>query len=341
MSELKVAVVGANGYSGEELLAILCEHPRVTLASITSRQHAGKAVGDVIGRLRGKLDATFSAPSADAIIASGAQLAFLALPHGLAHEFAVPLLDGGVKVIDLSADFRLRDPALYADYYGAPHPVPELLGEAVYGMPEIYAEEISKARLIASPGCYPTSAILPLMPILKDRLCDPHGIIIDSASGTSGAGRKVAESFLFSECNESMKAYGLPRHRHVPEIEQELTAASGDQVNVTFIPHLLPVTRGIHTTIVVPLAGSREAVAKAYASHLGDKPFVRVLGEGGYPELRNVVRSNFIDIGWHFDERTNRMIVLAAEDNLVKGAGGQAVQSMNCLYGWDEKTGLI
>ncbi len=341
MGKLQVAVVGASGYTGEELITLLARHPQVDLACLTSRQHVGKSVGEVIGRLRGIVDGVFTEPLVENIAGSGAQLAVLALPHGLAYEFAKPLLDAGLKVIDLSADFRLRDAGLYSAYYGVAHPAPELLAEAVYGMPEVYSAEIKQARLIASPGCYPTSVILPLVPLLREKLVSRDGMVVNSASGTSGAGRKLAEQFLFAECNESMKAYGLPRHRHAPEIEQELSVAAGDTVTITFIPHLLPVTRGIHTTIIAPLAGAFSAVATAYDKHFGSQTFVRLLGAGCYPELRNVVRSNFIEIGWHHDAQNNRLIILSAEDNLTKGAGGQAIQSMNCLCGWDESTGLI
>lgn len=342
MSKVKVAVVGASGYSGEELLGLLAGHPKIELVCVTSRQHEGRTVADVIGRLRGWLDGlTFSEASTKSVVKSGAAIAFLALPHGLAHDFALPLLDAGLRVFDLSADFRLRDPGVYEAAYETPHPSPALLAQAVYGMPEIYGAQLPGARLIASPGCYPTSVILPLMPLLRERLIQPQGIVVSSASGVSGAGRKVAESFLFAECNESMRAYGLPNHRHIPEIEQELSVAAGEPATVTFAPHLLPITRGIHSTIFATLIGEPNLIADAMQKHLGTAPFVRILGAGQYPEIKNVARTNFLDIGWHFDNRNNRLIVVSAEDNLVKGAGGQAIQALNVAMGWDETTGLL
>jgi N-acetyl-gamma-glutamyl-phosphate reductase len=284
----------------------------------------------------------FIEPDPDAIAATGAKVAFLALPHGVAAEIARALLERGLRVIDLSADFRLRDASVYEEFYGHAHPAPDLLAEAVYGLPEIRAEEIRVARLVASPGCYPTSIILPLLPLLRENLIDPATIVANSMSGVSGAGRKADLTLLFCECNESARAYGVPKHRHLSEIEQELSLAAGETVVISFIPHLIPVNAGIATTTTAKL---REGVApdaigaaleKAYAG----EPFVRLLGKGGCADTKNVTRTNFIDIGWQHDPRTGRVVLMSAEDNLGKGAGGQAVQSFNLMSGLPATDGL-
>ena len=260
----------------------------------------------------------------------------------LAAEFAAPLLEHGLRVIDLSADFRISDPEVYEEFYGAKHPAPELLQQSVYGLPEIHRETIRGARLLASPGCYPTSIILPLYPLLKQKLIDPAGIVVTSLSGVSGAGRKAEIDYLFAECNESLRAYGLPKHRHLAEIEQELSAAAGAKVTINFTPHLIPVTRGIHTTIcAAPMANvSGAEIGAALEQRYGGESFVRLLGGQHYPDTKNVLGTNFIDIAWRHDPRTGRVVLLSAEDNLIKGASGQAVQSLNILCGWAETTGL-
>jgi N-acetyl-gamma-glutamyl-phosphate reductase len=344
MERIKTAIVGASGYTGMELLRLLLVHPQVELVAATSRQEAGKPVQSVFPRFRGAPGANlvFIEPDPDAIAATGAKVAFLALPHGVAAEIARALLGRGVKVIDLSADFRLRDAAVYQEFYGHEHPAPDLLSEAVYGLPEVRAEAIKSARLIASPGCYPTSILLPLLPLLRENLIDPATIVANSMSGVSGAGRKADLSLLFCECNESVRAYGLPKHRHLSEIEQELSIAATAPVVITFLPHLIPVNAGIHTTTTAKLAPGvdPETVGKALESAYSDKPFVRLLGRGGCPDTKNVTRTNFIDIGWQYDARTGRVILLSAEDNLGKGAGAQAVQSFNLLFGLSETAGL-
>ena len=281
-------------------------------------------------------------PDPDAIAATGAQAAFLALPHGVAAEIARALLERGLRVIDLSADFRLRDPAVYQEFYGHEHPAPDLLGDAVYGLPETRAEEIKSSRLIASPGCYPTSILLPLLPLLRKKLLDPATIVANSMSGVSGAGRKVDLSLLFCECNESARAYGLPKHRHLSEIEQELSLAADENVLVSFIPHLIPVNTGIVTTTTAKLSEgiAPEAIGEALEESYADQPFVRLLGRGGCADTKNVTRTNFIDIGWQFDPRTGRVLLMSAEDNVGKGAGGQAVQSFNLMFGLTETDGL-
>ncbi|MCP5540218.1 MAG: N-acetyl-gamma-glutamyl-phosphate reductase [Akkermansiaceae bacterium] len=343
---IKTAIVGASGYSGQNLLRLLLTHPRVDLVCATSRAEEGKALDTVFPRFRGaeKLAGlAFSAPDIDAIAATGASCAFLALPHGVAREFAGPLLERGLRVIDLSADFRLRDAAVYADFYGGEHPTPELLAEAVYGLPELRAEEIRGARLVASPGCYPTSILLPLIPLLREKRIDPASICVASGSGVSGAGKKAEAAYLFAEVNESVRAYGAPKHRHLSEIEQELSLAAGGPVRVSFVPHLLPVTAGIATTIFCePAAGSDPGdPGGVYEAAYGAAPFVRVLGEGRFPDTKHVTGTNFIDIGWVRDARTGRLILFSAEDNLGKGASSQAVQSFNLMHGLPETEGLM
>lgn len=342
-----VALVGASGYAGEELLRLLRRHPGVELVCLTSRQHAGRQPEDIDPSLRagggapGRLPA-FVAPSAAAIVASGARFVFLALPHGLASEFALPLLAAGLRVIDLSADFRLRDAAVYRDFYGHDHPAPELLAEAVYGLPEIRREAIAGAKLVAAPGCYPTSLLVPLVPLLRARLIDPAQILVTSLSGVSGAGRQADVSLLFAECNEDARAYGSPKHRHLSEIEQELGLAAGQPVAINFTPHLIPATRGILSTIyVTPRAGVEPgAIPACWSAAYGAEPFVRLLGAGEFPRLSAVVRTNFVDVAARHDPRTGRGILFSAEDNLGKGAAGQAVQCYNLMTGWPETAAL-
>jgi N-acetyl-gamma-glutamyl-phosphate reductase len=340
-----IAVVGASGYSGEELLRLLMHHPGVELVCVTSRQNAGKTIGEVFPRFQGMKysGVQFTASDAAGIANTCAKIAFLALPHGLASEFAKPLLAAGLRVIDLSADFRLKDENVYADFYGENHPAPELLSKSVYGMPEIYREQIRGAQLIASPGCYPTSIILPLHPLLKRRLIDPASIVVTSLSGVSGAGRKVDASFLYCECNESARPYSVPKHRHLSEIEQELGKAAGKKVTINFTPILAPVNRGILTTIYASRARgiSAKKISDALTAAHADEPFVRLLGEKLFPDIKNVAFTNFIDIAWRHDPRTGRVILMSAEDNLVKGASGQAIQSLNLMCGWPETTALV
>ena len=345
MKKTKVAVLGASGYSGIELLRILLRHPAVELVCVTSRQSAGKSIAAVFPRFSGVSVADglkFIAPDADAIAATGAEVAFLALPHGVAHEYAIGLLERGLKVIDLSADFRLDDAAVYEEFYDHPHPAPQLLAEAVYGLPEVNADAIRTARLVASPGCYPTSVLLPLIPLLRAGIIQPESICVFSMSGVSGAGRKESISLLFCECNESVRAYSVPRHRHLSEIEQELSKAAGECLRITFTPHLIPVTAGIATTIyAAPAAGKENADLDAvYAAAYASAPFVRLRGRNQCPDTKDVVRTNFCDIGWAPDPRTGRFILMSAEDNLWKGAASQAVQSFNLMTACAETAGL-
>ncbi len=344
MKLIKTAIVGASGYSGMELLRLLLGHPGVELVAVTSRQEAGKALAEVFPRFRKAPGAelSFIEPDPDAIAATGAQAAFLALPHGVAAEIAHALLERGLRVIDLSADFRLREAAVYEEFYGHTHPAPDLLAEAVYGLPEIRAEEIKSARLIASPGCYPTSVLLPLLPLLRENLIDTTTIVANSMSGVSGAGRKADVSLLFCECNESARAYGVPKHRHLSEIEQELSLAAGETVTISFIPHLIPVNAGIATTTTAKLreGAAPDAIGAALEKAYAGEPFVRLLGKGVCADTKNVTRTNFIDIGWHHDPRAGRVILTSAEDNLGKGAGGQALQSFNLMFGFSATDGL-
>lgn len=345
MNRIKIAVIGASGYSGIELLRILVRHPGAELVAVTSRQFAGKSLETVFPKFRAcgpEAKLLFIAPDMDAVAATGAQVAFLALPHGVASEFAIGLLERGLKVIDLSADFRLDDPAVYEEFYDHPHPAPTLLKEAVYGLPEVHGTAIAGARLIASPGCYPTSILLPLIPLLKAGVIDPASIGVFSMSGVSGAGRKESLPLLFCECNESLRAYSVPKHRHLSEIEQELTRAAGLPVVITFTPHLVPVTAGMLTTIYVkPAAGQGMAdLDQIYADAYAHEPFVRRLGRNAAPDSRHVVGTNFLDLGWAWDARTARYVLMSAIDNLWKGAASQAVQSFNLLNEFPVVTGL-
>jgi len=349
----KVAIIGASGYSGEELVRLLLAHPQVDLLAVTSRQNAGQTLAQVFPRFANHPRAKalrFSEPDADRL-AGQAQMVFLALPHGVAAEYAAPLLKLGCDVIDLSADFRLRSAEIYKDFYGREHPAPELLSQAVYGLPEIHRAAIKDASLIASPGCYPTSILLPIIPLIRAGLVKSSGIIADSLSGVSGAGRKAELDYLFVECNESVRPYGVPKHRHLSEIEQELSLVAGEPVTMQFTPHLIPVNRGILTTLYLApeqhfgdAKSMQELAAKisaCYHAAYGQEPFVRLLDEETLPDTKNVVGTNVIEIAWRLEGRTGRLVVMSAEDNLVKGASGQAVQSMNIMCGFPETAGLV
>lgn len=343
MEKIKTAVLGASGYTGIELLRLLFPHPHIEVTAVTSRANAGQPISAVLPRFASLpgADLPFIEPDIDAIVATGATTAFLALPHGQAANYALPLLEKGLRVIDLSADFRLNDPAIYEEFYGQVHPSPEWLAKAIYGMPELYAQEIAAAQLIASPGCYPTSIILPLVPLLRKGLIDPATIVVNSLSGVSGAGRTASLPIIFSEVNESLRAYGLPKHRHLSEIEQELTLAAGKPVAITFTPHLVPVTRGIHSTITATLIAPFADLTACYEKAYQAEPFIRLLGAGKAADTANVTRTNFVDFGWHHDSRTNRLIITSAEDNLTKGASGQAVQAFNLLHNLSPVAGLL
>ncbi|HMP81108.1 MAG TPA: N-acetyl-gamma-glutamyl-phosphate reductase [Verrucomicrobiota bacterium] len=353
MKTKKVAIVGASGYSGEELVRLLLNHPQAELVAVTSRQSAGQTLGQVFPKFASHPRAKslrFSEPNSE-VLAKQADIVFLALPHGVAAEYAVPLLEAGCIVIDLSADFRLKSADIYKEFYAHDHPAPDLLAKSVYGLPEIHRDQIKKATLIASPGCYPTSILLPTIPLLKAGIIKPHGIIADSLSGVSGAGRKAEVDYLFCECNESVRPYGIPKHRHLSEIEEQLSLAAGAQVTVQFTPHLIPVNRGILTTLYLApanhfstpdeVAKLGEQIAACYRTAYANEPFVRLLEGKAFPDTKNVVGTNVCEIAWRLDARTGRLIVMSAEDNLTKGASGQAVQSMNILCGWPETAGLV
>jgi len=351
--QLKAAIIGASGYSGEELVRLLLNHPHVDLVAVTSRQSAGQTVAQVFPKFASHPQSRtlhFSEPNAS-LLAKQADVVFLALPHGVAAEYAVPLLDAGCTVIDLSADFRLKSVAIYKEFYAHDHPAPDLLKKSVYGLPEVHRDQIRDAQLIASPGCYPTSILLPLIPLLKAGLIKAQGIIANSLSGVSGAGRKAEVDYLFVECNESLRAYGVPKHRHLSEIEEQLALAAGSPVTLQFIPHLVPVNRGILSTLYTAptqhfssageAAKLGEQVAACYTQAYGKEPFVRILEGKALPDTKNVVGTNTVEIAWRLDPRTGRLIVLSAEDNIVKGASGQAVQSMNVRFGFPETAGLV
>jgi N-acetyl-gamma-glutamyl-phosphate reductase len=348
-----VAVAGASGYTGEELVSLLLRHPRASLTAITSRQFAGQTLAEVFPRVahHSAAKALRFTESAPEKLAEQAEIVFLALPHGVAADLAAPLLQAGARVIDLSADFRIKNAEIYKEFYGHDHPAPHLLSGAVYGLPEIYRNEIRAARLIACPGCYPTSILLPLLPLLRERLVERDGIIADSLSGVSGAGRKAELSYLFVECNESLRPYGVPKHRHLAEIEQELSNETGHRVTIQFTPHLVPVNRGILTTIYLTpsaelhgphdFAAFAKRIESTFRAAYSDEPFVRMLDDKTLPDTKNVVGSNFIEIAWRLDARTGRLVVMSAEDNILKGASGQAIQCFNLLGGYPETEGLV
>jgi N-acetyl-gamma-glutamyl-phosphate reductase len=350
--KVRTAIVGASGYSGEELVRLLLGHPHAELTAVTSRQYAGQTLAAVFPRFAGNAVADslqFTEPNVKALT-EAAEVVFLALPHGVAAEFAEPLLAADAKVIDLSADFRLSDASVYEEFYGNPHPAPKLLAQSVYGMPELHRDAIRDANLIASPGCYPTSILLPTVPLLRAGLIKSTGIIADSLSGVSGAGRNVNADFLYTECNESARPYGIPKHRHLSEIEQELSLAADAQVTIQFSPHLIPINRGILTTLyLAPTAkfeteaeeaALAEQITVCLATAYANEPFVRLLPPDQLPDTKNVAHTNYLDLAYRLDRRTGRLIMTSALDNLVKGASGQAVQSLNLLCGFDETAGL-
>jgi len=337
----RVAIVGASGYTGVELARILCNHPHIQLTAVTSRQYAGMPLAEVFPNLRSKVSLiceNLTTPE----ICERADLVFTAVPHKTAMNLVPQLLGAGKKVIDLSADFRLRDVAVYEEWY-QPHSSAEFLAEAVYGLPELYRDVIGGARLVANPGCYPTSIILGLAPLLKAGAIDSHTIIADSKSGTSGAGRGAAVSTLFCEVTDGFRPYKVGgSHRHIPEIEQELSILAGEALKISFTPHLLPISRGILSTVYATLRPGFDAAAlqQLYTSTYDNEQFVRVLPAGALPATQFVRGSNFCDIGFAVDNRTGRVIITSAIDNIVKGAAGQAVQNMNIVCGFPEATAL-
>ncbi len=337
---IKVAIVGASGYTGVELLRLLLNHPRVEITCVTSRQNAGSPISSVFPSLLGRSELVFDPVDVE-LIASRAEMIFTALPHKAAMAVVPDLLKAGCKVVDLSADYRLKDAAVYEQWY-QPHTSVDLLAEAVYGLPELYREQIKGARLVANPGCYPTSVALGLAPLLQGGLVDLASLIIDSKSGASGAGRSAKVGSLYCEVNEGFKAYGVASHRHTPEIEQTLGQLAGKPVVVSFTPHLLPVNRGILSTCYASLSASHSTaeLIELYRQHYRNEPFVRVHPEGEMPNVAYVRGSNYCNIGLVSDGRTGRVIVVSVIDNLLKGAASQAVQNMNLMLGLDEDCGL-
>ncbi len=337
---LRVGIYGASGYTGQELMRILARHPGVGIAAVTSRRYKGIAVADVYPAFQGRLDLKFMDAGPEEV-AGRADFIFSALPHGTAME-AVPLfIKAGKKVVDLSADYRLRDVSVFEKHY-CRHASPELLGKAVYGLPELYRKEIAAAGLVANPGCYPTSVILGLAPALKKGILDPASIIVDSKSGASGAGREPKTGSLFCEVNGGFKAYNVFKHRHTPEMEQELGRISGSEIRISFAPHLLPITRGILSTMYATLRRDMSAadLISLYRAFYRDEKFVRICPEGALPNVSSVRGTNCCDIGFAVDGEQRRVAVCSAIDNLFKGAAGQAVQNMNIMTGLEEDTAL-
>ncbi|MGE5467670.1 MAG: N-acetyl-gamma-glutamyl-phosphate reductase [Ignavibacteria bacterium] len=334
---IKAGIVGGTGYTGVELLRLLAQHPMVELAAITSRGEAGTAVSDMFPSLRGRVSLKFSDP-ADAPLNS-CDVVFFATPNGIAMQQTAALLGAGVRVIDLAADFRIKDIALWETWYGMKHAAPELVAEAVYGLPEVNREKIKSARLVANPGCYPTATQLGFLPLVKAGCVDVDHLIADAKSGVSGAGRKAETHILFSEASDNFKAYGVPGHRHLPEIRQGLALAAGRTVGLTFVPHLTPMIRGIHATLYGRITKETDFQA-LFESAYANEPFVDVLPPKSHPDTRSVRSANTCRIAIHRPQGGDTLVVLSVIDNLVKGAAGQAVQNMNLMFGLDECSGL-
>lgn len=345
---IKVGIVGGTGYTGVELLRLLVNHPHAEAVVITSRAEAGVQVSDLYPSLRGMLDLAFSAPNVDDLCAC--DVVFFATPHGVAQAMMPQLIERGVRVVDLSADFRIRDAKLWADWYGQPHGCPELIEKAVYGLPEVNREKIATAQLVACPGCYPTATQLGLIPLLESDLIDPTDLIANAASGVSGAGRQASVDNLMSEVSDSFKAYAATGHRHLPEIEQglrDVQVEGADPVSLTFVPHLLPMIRGIHTTLYASIkapylddAGFVHKLQELYEKRYADEPFVDVLPAGSHPQTRTVKSSNMCRIAIFQPQQRGKVVVLSVIDNLTKGASGQAIQNMNIMFGLPETAGL-
>ncbi len=335
---IQVAIVGGTGYTGVELLRLLAAHPGVILRAITSRSEAGTPVADMFPNLRGHVDLCFSDP--DEADLSACDAVFFATPNGVAMQHAPALVEAGVRVIDLAADFRLRDPAEWERWYGLPHACPGLLAEAVYGLPEVNREAIRQARVIANPGCYPTAVQLAFLPLLEKGLVRPQGLVADCKSGVSGAGRKASVTTLLGEASENFQAYAVAGHRHLPEIRQGLRVATDQPVELTFVPHLTPMIRGIHATCYATLEAGAEDLQALYEQRYADEPFVDVLPAGSHPQTRSVRGANTCRIAVHRPQEGDTVVVLSVIDNLVKGAAGQAVQNLNILFGFDEHAGI-
>ena len=336
-SKLKIGIVGGTGYTGVELLRLLALHPQAELSVITSRGEAGQPVADMFPSLRGYVDQAFTDPSQTDLTAC--DLVFFATPNGIAMQQARALLDKGVRVVDLAADFRVQDIAVWEKWYGMTHACPDLVSEAVYGLPEQNREQIRNARLVANPGCYPTAVQLGFMPLLEAGVVDAGHLIADAKSGVSGAGRKTETQFLFAEAGDNFKAYGVTGHRHLPEISQGLIDMAGNKVGLTFVPHLTPLIRGIHATLYARLTKEVDLQA-LFEQRYQNERFVDVLPQGAHPETRSVRGSNQCRIAVHRPQGGDTVVVLSVIDNLVKGAAGQAVQNMNIMFGFAENMGL-
>lgn len=338
-NKLPVAIIGGTGYSGEELIKILLRHPAVRIDAIYAQNNVGKKISEVLPSLQGILDHTIEPYHSS--VKTPSELFFLALPSGQAMNIVPELLGAGKRVIDLSGDFRLQDANAYLHFYGHTHTSPELTKSATYCIPELHGTSITKSILVANPGCYPTSVILPLAPLLKEGVLKTEGIVINSLSGVTGAGKKATLGMSFAEIDSSVKAYKVTEHQHIPEIEQVLSAFTDRSVSVTFTPHLIPIRRGIYTTIVADIenATSSADIEKVFNDYYSTKYFVRLRGDQ-VPEVKHVVNTNFIDIGWRIDTARKKLVLISTLDNLVKGAAGQAVQNMNILFDLQEETAL-
>jgi len=338
---IKVAICGGSGYTGAELLRILSGHPEVRITAVTSEKSAGKKVIDLFSHLHNYSYLIYEPLDKEKIL-NKADVFFMALPHAASQEAVDYFFKKGKKVIDLSADYRLSDTAIYEEWYKTAHNYADTLKNAVYGLPELHREKIKQSSLIANPGCYPTSAILGLYPAIKEGIIDIESIVVDSKSGTSGAGRKADIGFSYCEVNEGFKAYGIAVHRHTPEIEQELSAVAGKEITINFTPHLVPMDRGIISTMYGKMLKKIDTadILNVYKKYYDTEPFINVLDEGVYPNAKNVRGSNYCDLGIKVSKRTNTLIVVSAIDNLVKGASGQAVQNMNIVMGFKETTAL-
>jgi len=337
---MKVSIIGATGYTGEELLRLLSSHPQAEIVAITSESQTGAAISEIYPHLQQFYDNKLVNMHQLDEIAAQSDVVFIALPHGHAMEAGKKIVAKGTKVIDLGADYRFSDTSVYEKWYKLPHTHQE--AQPVYGLTELYREQVKTASIIGNPGCYTTASILALAPLVKHQLIELSSIIIDAKSGVSGAGRSLSLNSHFTEVFESVKAYNIAGHRHTPEIEQALGELAGSEIFISFTPHLIPIARGILSTCYSTLkAGVTAAqVDEAFHSLYQEEYFIRLLGRGGYPVTKNTRGSNYCDIGWHIDPRTNRVVVVSAIDNLVKGAAGQAVQNMNVMFGLDERLGL-
>ena len=334
---IRIGIVGGTGYTGVELLRLLAQHPHCELAAITSRKEAGMGVAEMFPNLRGRVTLKFSEPAKAGL--KDCDLVFFATPNGVAMGEARALVDAGVRVIDIAADFRIQDVALWEQWYGVKHACPELVAEAVYGLPEVNRGKIREARIVANPGCYPTAAQLGFLPLIEAGVVDLDHLIADAKSGVSGAGRKVEVNTLFAEASDNFKAYGVQGHRHHPEIAQGLARAAGRAVNLVFVPHLVPMIRGIHATLYARITGNVDLQA-LYDKRYAKEAFVDVMPAGSHPETRSVRGANFCRIAVHQPRGGDIAVVLSVIDNLVKGASGQAVQNMNLMFGLPETAGL-